>query len=355
MNEIDPTLTRDQFVYGLPDNAIAQAAIEPRDASRLLRTSDLSDHRFTDLPDLLVPGDLLVVNETRVRRARLRGRRRGSGGEVELLVLDAVGDGSWECLCRPARRLRPGVDLDFDGLSAHIIEGPTEGRVTVHFTVHDGSTLDGSFDRVGEVPLPPYFHGRLADPERYQTMFARPVGSAAAPTAALHFTPRVLESLAERGVQVVKIELRIGLDTFRPITEARLADHMMHTEAFVVPEETSVAVAHTKERGGRVFAVGTTVTRTLETAATAEGVSAMTGFTDLFITPGYRFRVVDGLITNFHVPGSTLVALVAAALGDRWRLVYDTALERGYRFLSFGDAMLIELQQAEDGGGVQGG
>lgn len=343
-SEMDPSLTREQFEYDLPEELIAQSAIEPRDTARLLVTEGLADHVFRDLPGLLDPGDLLVVNESKVRHARLRGHREGSGGMVELLVLDPRADGTWECLCRPARRLRVGSVLEFGDLVARVIDGPIDGLVRVEFTTPDQADPEAWFEAVGEVPLPPYFHGTLPDPGRYQTHFAGPVGSAAAPTAALHFTPAVMEGLAERGVVVAKVELRVGLDTFRPMTATRLVDHEMHSEGFRVPEESAVAVAEARARGSRVIAVGTTVARTLEACATADGkVRAASGSTDLFIVPGYRFRVLDRLITNFHVPGSTLLALVAAALGDRWREVYGIAIARRYRFLSFGDAMLLEV------------
>lgn len=345
---IDPTLRREQFEYDLPPSAIAQAAVEPRDAARLLDTRDLTDHLFSELPMLLQPGDLLVVNETRVRRARLTGRRVDTGGSVELLVLDARGDGSWQCLCRPARRLRPGVEIAFAGMSAEILEHPVAGRVPVRFTTSDESPLEAWFERTGELPLPPYFRGALDDPERYQTVFAQPVGSAAAPTAGLHFTPDVVAALRHRGVSIARVELRVGLDTFRPVSTERLADHVMHTEQMRVGPDTVEAVRLARHRRGRVIAVGTTVTRALEAAAAGDGnVREVDGATDLFIAPGYRFEVVDGLITNFHVPGSTLVALVAAVL-DRWREVYETALARGYRFLSFGDAMYLETGRARD-------
>lgn len=343
-NHVDPNLTRDQFEYELPPELIAQSAIEPRDASRLLVAEGLTDHYFRDLSLLLDPGDLLVVNETKVRHARLRGRREGSGGMVELLVLEPLADGTWECLCRPARRLRIGSLLEFGELVGCVVGGPIDGRVRVEFTTPGDTDVEEWIEKVGEVPLPPYFHGTLADPGRYQTQFAGPVGSAAAPTASLHFTRAVLDGLEQRGVAIAKVELRVGLDTFRPMTAEHLADHEMHSERFRVPAESAVSIADTRARGGRVIAVGTTVARALEACATDDGtVGAGTGSTDLFIVPGYRFRVLDRLITNFHVPGSTLLALVAAVLGDRWRDIYSTAIDRRYRFLSFGDAMLLDV------------
>lgn len=327
-----------EFRYELPATSIAQEAVEPRHAARLLDTRDLGDHRFSELPGLLREGDLVVVNHTRVRRARLRGRRL-TGGAVELLVLSPVGDGRWEALARPARRLRAGTEIEVGGSRVVVEDDPVEGRVVLRSSSGD---LEREMERTGEVPLPPYFTGHLEDPERYQTVYARRPGSAAAPTAGLHFTGAVLDALSRRGVAVTGIELEVGLDTFRPITEDRVEAHEMHSERLVVDEATVAAVEETRRSGGRVVAVGTTVVRALESAATDGILRPLDARTDLFIRPGHRFRAVDLLVTNFHVPGSTLVVLVAAFMGERWRQAYQVALERGYRFLSFGDAMLAE-------------
>ena len=328
------------FVYDLPEAAIAQSALEPRDAARLLAADDLTDHRFRDLPGLLRPGDLLVVNRTRVRRARLRGHREATGGRAEALLLRPESDGRWEALVRPGRRLRAGERLRFGEMAATVLEARGEGEVLLALDT-GGLPLDEALARWGEVPLPPYFKGRLEDPERYQTVYAAGAGSAAAPTAGLHFTPEVLAAAGERGIALAAVDLDIGVDTFRPIAAARLEDHRMHRESYAVPEETAAAVAAARARRGRVVAVGTTVVRALESAATGPGeVRPGADSTALFITPGYPFRVVDALVTNFHVPGSTLVVLIAAFMGERWRDAYRVALERGYRFLSFGDAML---------------
>lgn len=330
-------LTSD-FRYTLPTTSIAQEAVEPRDAARLLDTRDLGDHRFSDLPGLLREGDLVVVNDTRVRRARLRGRRP-TGGAVELLVLSPVGDGRWEALARPARRLRAGVEIEV-GESVVVVEGdPIDGRVVLRPL---SGALELEMERSGEMPLPPYFTGRLEDPERYQTVYARRPGSAAAPTAGLHFTAEVISDLSDRGIALASVELEVGLDTFRPISEERVDAHPMHCERLVVGESTVTAVEEARRRGGRVVAVGTTVVRALESAVTDGVLRPMEGKTDLFIRPGHRFCVVDLMVTNFHVPGSTLVVLMAAFMGDRWRRAYEVALNRGYRFLSFGDAMLAE-------------
>lgn len=304
----------------------------------------MSDHKFSELPDLLRSGDLVVVNETRVRSARLMGVRRETGGQVELLVLERGDDGSWEALARPSRRLRPGIELEFDGFTATIVSAPEQGRVRVIFDVADP---EAAFEETGAMPLPPYFTGELADPERYQTVFARTPGSAAAPTAGLHFTEDVFEGVRAAGIEVAPVDLHVSLDTFRPMTTDEVADHEMHTEWCSVPEATAEAIAQARSRAGRVVAVGTTVVRTLETMADGTGgVEPGWRRTDLFLKPGSVFSVVDLLITNFHLPGSTLLVLLAGFMGDRWRAVYETALERDYRFLSFGDAMLAARQQA---------
>jgi len=326
------------FSYDLPDDAIAQAAIEPRDSARLLDADTLADHRFRDLPGLLDPGDLVVVNRTRVRRARLLGVKE-TGGKVEALLLNPLGDGRWEALVRPARRLRPGTVMRFGSITARILEGPENGKAILDVDMADP---ESGLGEEGVIPLPPYFKGRLDDDERYQTVYSDRVGSAAAPTAGLHFTAGVLDALDQRGVHRTAIDLEIGLDTFRPIGTETLEGHVMHAETYRIGEDASAAVTATREAGGRVVAIGTTEVRALESAAGTDGaISPGRGKTDLFITPGYRFRSVDRLVTNFHVPGSTLVVLLAAFMGDRWRQVYGTALERRYRFLSFGDAMIV--------------
>lgn len=322
----------------LPDGAVAQSPIEPRHDARLLDTRDMSDHRFLELADLLETEDLVVVNDTRVRAARLLGRRRETGGKVELLLLEHNPDGTWEALAKPSRRLHPGVDIDLGDFSATVMSDPDRGMVKVELTVEDAEDAIAAH---GEVPLPPYFTGRLDDPERYQTMFARDPGSAAAPTAGLHFTEEVVAGLRARGIRLASVDLHVSLDTFRPMSTDDVEDHEMHSEWCAVPVETAAAVEETRERGGRVVAVGTTVVRTLESRADGTGrVTTGEGRTDLFLRPGSVISVVDVLVTNFHLPGSTLLVLLAAFMGDRWRESYETALHRGYRFLSFGDAML---------------
>lgn len=298
----------------------------------------MSDHRFLDLADLLSADDLVVVNDTRVRAARLRGRRRETGGEVELLLLERHTDGTWEALAKPSRRLRQGVEIDLGGFSATVLSDPDRGMVQVELTVEDAEDAIAAH---GEVPLPPYFRGRLDDPERYQTIFARDPGSAAAPTAGLHFSDEVVARLRARGVRLASVDLHVSLDTFRPMSTDDVEDHQMHSEWCAVSGETAAAVDETRLKGGRLVAIGTTVVRTLESRADGKGgVTAGEGSTDLFLRPGSVISVVDILVTNFHLPGSTLLVLLAAFMGERWREAYETALHRGYRFLSFGDAML---------------
>ncbi len=328
------------FHYDLPDTSIAQSAIEPRHDARLLDSRDMSDHRFLDLADLLEPGDLLVVNDTRVRPARLVGRRVDTGGKVELLLLDRRSDGWWDALARPSRRLRPGIVLEFDGLSAIVESIPDGGMVAVSLDSDDEEAAIGS---IGAIPLPPYFTGTLPDADRYQTIYAREPGSAAAPTAGLHFTEEVLARLDERGVNMTTVDLHVSLDTFRPMSVDDIEDHEMHAEWCSVPVESVARIADTRGAGGKVVAVGTTVVRTLESMADGRGgVRSGSHRTNLFIRPGYKFEVVDALITNFHMPSSTLLVLLAAFMGPGWREIYETALTRGYRFLSFGDAMYVE-------------
>ncbi|MGI8662339.1 MAG: tRNA preQ1(34) S-adenosylmethionine ribosyltransferase-isomerase QueA [Acidimicrobiales bacterium] len=322
----------DDLDYELPASAIAQVPAEPRDAARLLVEHGpgraLEHRRVCELPSLVGPGDVVVVNDTRVRRARLRCRR-ATGGRVEVLLVTELGAGRWEALVRPGRRIRDG-----DVLRAE------DGAVNVTVVADLGHglravALDGDPETVGDVPLPPYIHEPLADAERYQTVYARRLGSAAAPTAGLHLTPGVLEGCRRAGAVVVAVELVVGLDTFQPIIGSDVDDHVIHTEAYSVPESTWEACLAAE----RVLAVGTTAVRALESVAST---GALEGRTALFIRPGYHFEVVDRLLTNFHVPRTSLLALVASFVGDRWRELYAEAMAEGYRFLSFGDAMLLE-------------
>jgi len=328
-----------EFDYVLPGGAIAQRPVAPRDAARLLDARDLTDRTFRDLPALLTSGDLVVVNNTRVRAARLHGRKEETGGAVEALILTRLDDGRWEALVRPARRLHAGTRLRFGELRGRILEDPVRGKVLLEL---EGDDIEAMIAVHGEVPFPPYITAGPSDPEEYQTVFADKVGSAAAPTAGLHFTAPVLAALADRGVDVATVDLQVGLDTFRPIDTEHVEHHEMHTEHFSIPVETATAVSGARRRGGRVVAIGTTVVRALEAASVGNEVHPGEDSTDLFIHPGYEFTVVDALVTNFHIPRSSLIVLVAAFVGNRWRNVYATALERGYRFLSFGDAMYAE-------------
>lgn len=332
-----------ELAYQLPDAAIAQTPAEPRDSARLLVAGGPDDavtHRtVADLPALLHPGDLLVVNDTRVIPARLH-LRKDTGGAVEVLLLERRPEGHWEALVRPSRRVAEGSVLRSpDHPEVQVEVGAVlddDGRRAV--TVHGGDDDLAVLDAAGEVPLPPYIHEPLADPERYQTVFADRPGSVAAPTAGLHLTDAVLDRCRANGVRVATVDLTVGLGTFRPITADRVEDHPMHAEHYRIPPETLTALADAQ---GDVVAVGTTVMRALESwAATGE----VDDRTSLFIREGYRFAVVDRLMTNFHVPRSSLLALVDAFTGPRWKDLYRTALDDGYRFLSFGDAMLLDRQ-----------
>jgi len=327
------------FDYDLPPERIAQTPIEPRDAARLLvdKGDRPPEHRHVrDLPDLLQPGDLLVVNETKVVPARLR-LRRATGGAAELLLLEPT-DGArhhWEALARPGKKLRVGEVL-FDGAEPMVRMGErTVAGDTFHVELLGSADPLATLDAHGEMPLPPYITERLADPDRYQTVYAREPGSAAAPTAGLHFTPELLTRLDERGVRRVTVELHVGLDTFQPISTGDPLQHPMHSEAYRVPPATWQAC----QMASRVVAVGTTSVRALESAA---AFGRLSGRTELFIHQGFDWKAVDVLLTNFHLPATTLLMMIDAFVGPRWRRLYDVALEEDYRFLSFGDAMLLD-------------
>ena len=342
-----PPAVPEDLDYDLPAEAIAQAPLPERDRARLLVDSaeGVSHRHVSDLPELVGPGDAVVVNDTRVMPARLR-MRRATGGAVEVLLLCDRGGGDWEALVRPSRRLRPGEtvvpDPDRAGVGTSRCGGQVgveirddlgEGRRIVRVHTGERPLLD-VLDDIGTVPLPPYIVDGIDDPERYQTVYARRAASAAAPTAGLHFTEGLLDRVRDAGAEVVAVELAVGLDTFRPITAERLEDHKIHTEQYRVPPEAVEVL----RRAERVVAVGTTVVRCLETwGATGEE----SGHSRLFIRRPYAWRIVDSLLTNFHMPRSTLLCLLDAFIGPRWRMLYDTALGNGYRFLSFGDAMFV--------------
>lgn len=334
------------FDYPLPERLIAQQPPVERDGARMLVLDPLRDQlehaTVRDLPRFLEPGDVLVLNDSRVLPARLRGHRKG-GGEAEVLLLRPAGDGWWEALLRPGRRLRPGTVVGVPG-SALEVEVGSGGEEAIRLVRLRGvpRPLD-EVHRVGEMPTPPYIRERLTDPSRYQTIYAREEGSAAAPTAGLHFTPRLLDSIRARGVAMAFLTLHIGLDTFRRVQEADPSTHPMHREAYRLPLQTADAVNQTHAAGRRVVAVGTTTVRVLETCAGEDGtVRPGEGSTDLFILPGFRFRVVDALLTNFHLPQSSLLMLVSAFAGrERVLAAYAEAVRQRYRFYSFGDCMLI--------------
>ncbi len=337
------------FDYELPETAIAQNPIEPRDSARLLDAStDVVGHRIVrDLPSILRPGDLLVCNETRVIPARLR-LKKATGGAAEVLLLDqhARGDDTayWSALVRPSKTIAPGTVLSpGSGLHIRVDEVLDGGQRSVSLLGNNGELLTAeqtelALAQYGEAPLPPYIMAPLEDAERYQTTYARLPGSAAAPTAGLHFTPELFANLSAHGIQMVTVDLTVGLDTFRPVSVDRPEDHDIHSERYSVPAVTSEAIRATKAAGGRVVAVGTTSVRALESAAAS---GSPTGRTALFIYGDYRFRVVDLLLTNFHMPRTSLLLLIDAFAGPKWRELYREALREGYRFLSFGDAMLL--------------
>ena len=339
-------MKKTDFYFDLPEELIAQTPLERRDASRLLvlnkKNGKIEHRHFFDLPAYLQEGDCLVMNDSRVLPARLLGCR-SSGGGVELVLLRDLGEGKWECLSRPGRKTKPGTELSFgDGeLTATVLSVADGGNRIVQFH-YEGIFLE-VLERLGTMPLPPYIKSELKDSERYQTVYSREVGSAAAPTAGLHFTPELLQKIAQKGVKLCFVTLHVGLGTFRPVKEEEIEDHPMHSEFCMIPEETAKIINETKKAGGRVIAVGTTSCRTLESFAAADGTMApVSGWTDIFIYPGYRFKCIDALITNFHLPESTLIMLVSALAGRETILhAYETAVKERYRFFSFGDAMLI--------------
>jgi S-adenosylmethionine:tRNA ribosyltransferase-isomerase len=337
-------LTQD-FDYDLPAASIAQEPA-PRGESRLLvldRQGPERHSRVSDLPRLLRPGDLLVLNDTRVIPARLYGRSAG-GGRMEILLIEPVAEREWDALVKPGRRARPGAVIEItDGLAAEVIDKDEDGRYRLRFT----EPIEPHLDRLGHIPLPPYIHrpDTPEDRERYQTVFARQPGAVAAPTAGLHFTAELLEEIAAAGVEIARVTLHVGIGTFKPVSAERIEEHRMESERYEIGEETAGAIRRARAAGRRIVAVGTTVVRTLESAAQAGGgeVRAGGGATKLFITPGYSFQAVDVLLTNFHLPRSTLLMLVSAFAGrERVLDAYEEAIREGYRFYSYGDAMLVE-------------
>ena len=341
-------MKKSDFYYNLPEELIAQTPVTPRDHSRLMvvdRESGAITHRhFYNLCDILQKGDLLVMNDSRVLPARLYGEKVDNGTFIEFLLLEQKGDKLWEIICRPGKKAKVGTKFSFGNgkLLAEVVEVKPDGNRIVQFS------CDGNFytvlDEIGQMPLPPYITKKLEDKERYQTVYSRELGSAAAPTAGLHFTKEMLQALREKGVETAFVTLHVGLGTFRPVKEDDVLQHKMHSEHYHLPQETVDKILQTKQNGGRVIAVGTTSCRTLEAVATEHDgkLVAADGYTDIFIYPGYQFKVLDGLVTNFHLPESTLIMLVSALLGyEKTMHAYDVAVKERYRFFSFGDAMCI--------------
>ena len=335
------------FYYDLPEELIAQTPIQQRDTSRLMTlnraTGAVEHHHFYELPDFLRPGDCLILNNSRVLPARLLGQRLPGGGACEILLLIDRGEKVWECLVRPGKKLRTGAKVSFgDGaLTAEIVGEVEGGNRLVRFD-YEGIFLE-VLERLGKMPLPPYIKEELQDRERYQTVYSKVVGSAAAPTAGLHFTPELLKKIEDMGVGVGYVTLHVGLGTFRPVKEENILDHEMHSEFCTVPQETADLINKTKANGGRVICVGTTSCRTLESWANEDGtIDAKAGWTNIFIYPGYKFKLMDGLVTNFHLPESTLIMLVSAFAGQEHVMeAYKEAVRERYRFFSFGDAMFL--------------
>ena len=335
------------FYYDLPPELIAQTPLQRRDGSRLLtldRYTGAVEHKhFCDIADMLRPGDCLVMNDSRVLPARLLGHREPTGGAVEVLLLTDNGDGVWECLTKPGRKTHTGTELSFGGgeLTATVVGETDGGNKLVQFH-YDGIFLE-VLERLGKMPLPPYIKEELSDPERYQTVYSRVNGSAAAPTAGLHFTPELLVRIAAKGVKLAYVTLHVGLGTFRPVKAEEVTEHHMHSEFCMLSQATADLINETKRTGGRVVCVGTTSCRTLESLARDDGTfTESSAWTDIFIYPGYKFKAMDALITNFHLPESTLVMLVSAFAGREHVLqAYETAVQERYRFFSFGDAMFI--------------
>ena len=340
-------MRKSDFYFDLPEELIAQTPLERRDSSRLLHldkiTGALEHRHFYDLLDYLREGDCMVFNDSRVLPARLIGARP-TGGSVELVLLRDLGEGRWECLSRPGRKTKPGTEILFgNGELKATVESVAEGGNRIVRFDYEGIFLE-VLERLGKMPLPPYIKEELQDSERYQTVYSREIGSAAAPTAGLHFTKELMEKIAAKGVKLCYVTLHVGLGTFRPVKAEEIEDHEMHSEFCIIPEETARIVSETKKKGGRVIAVGTTSCRTLESFAREDGsLPAASGWTNIFIYPGYTFKCVDALVTNFHLPESTLIMLVSALAGREHVLhAYEEAVKERYRFFSFGDAMFIE-------------
>ncbi len=340
------TMNRKDFYYDLPEELIAQTPLKNRSDSRLMcldkKTGAIMHKHFYDLPDFLREGDCLVLNDTKVMPARLYGCKEDTHGAIEFLLLNKRSLDEWEVILRPGRRAKPGARFVFGNgeLKAEVLEVVNDGNRIVKF-YYDG-LFENILDKLGEMPLPPYITQKLEDKDRYQTVYAKHTGSAAAPTAGLHFTGELLEKIKQKGINVGYVTLHVGLGTFRPVKVDNILEHKMHSEFYVMPEETAELVKKTKKNGGRVISVGTTATRVLETVGAKGEIAADSGWTDIFIYPGKEFHVIDALITNFHLPESTLIMLVSALAGRENILhAYNEAVRERYRFFSFGDAMFI--------------
>ncbi len=335
------------FFYELPKELIAQTPIEPRDCSRLLvlnRSEKTLEHKyFYDIIDFLNEGDLLVANDSRVLPARIYGIKDETGAKVEFLLLKQISGNKWETLCKPGKKARAGAEFTFGNglMKAKITEVKEDGNRVVDFDCDEN--FFATLDKIGQMPLPPYITEELKDKERYQTVYSHELGSAAAPTAGLHFTNELMKRIEAKGVKIAYVTLHVGLGTFRPVKVDDVTNHKMHSEHYEIPKKTADLINETKKNGGRVIAVGTTSCRTLESVASYHGeIKECEGFTDIFIYPGYKFKILDGLITNFHLPESTLIMLVSAFAGYDFIMdTYKTAVEKKYRFFSFGDAMFI--------------
>ena len=342
------SIKKSDFYFELPEELIAQDPLKDRAGSRLLaldkETGEVSHHSFREIADYLEPGDCLVLNDTKVIPARLIGAKADTGGKIEVLLLKRRKGNVWETLVKPGRKARPGTRISFgEGiLTGEITEIVDEGNRLICFE-YEG-IFEEILDRLGQMPLPPYITHQLEDKNRYQTVYAKHTGSAAAPTAGLHFTPELLEQIEKKGVDIAKVTLHVGLGTFRPVKADDILEHHMHSEFYQIDEEAAEKINRAKKNGGRVICVGTTSCRTIESAADKNGeLKACSGWTDIFIYPGYQFRVLDSLITNFHLPESTLIMLVSALAGREHTLAaYEKAIQERYRFFSFGDAMYIK-------------
>ena len=339
-------MKKSDFYYDLPQEFIAQTPIEPRDSSRMMvldkKSGKISHKHFFDILDYITEKDCIILNDTRVLPARIYGVKKETGAVVEFLLLSQHSRDVWECVTGPGRRAKPGTVFDFNGLmSAEVTDVLDGGNRLVRF-IYEGNFYN-ILDEIGEMPLPHYITEKLEDKERYQTVYSANLGSAAAPTAGLHFTPELLDKIKEKGIKIGKVTLHVGLGTFRPVKEENIENHLMHSEHYHLPKETADLINKTHENGGRVFAVGTTTCRTLESVASKHGkIIEDDDWTSIFIYPGYKFKCIDSLITNFHLPESTLIMLVSAFAGyDNTMNAYKTAVEEKYRFFSFGDSMMI--------------